>query len=83
VWHIYGDRLHAIDVTPGERVRLSEPRLVGDVSELLRSLKDGFWDLRDGRFLAVVQGDDEEDPRELTVVVNWREELEQRLRAER
>ena len=50
---------------------------------MLWKIRGRFSPLRDGRFLAAIEGEAEEIPHELTVVVNWRQELEQRLRAER
>jgi Tol biopolymer transport system component len=76
-------RLYELKVTPGDRVRLSDPRLIGDMSEVNSKLSGFWWDLLDGRLLAIVEGEGEETPQELTVVVNWRRELEERLRAER
>ena len=64
-------------------MRLSKPRLVGDMSELNSKLRAPWWDLQDGRLLAIVQGEGEDVPQELTVVVNLWRELENRLRAER
>ena len=81
--YLSSGRLYELKVTPGDRVRLSEPRLLGDMSEVNSKLRGNWFDLRDGRLLAIVQGEGEEIPQELTVVVNWRREFEERLRAER
>jgi hypothetical protein len=76
-------RIYEVIVTDGDRIRLSEPRLLGDMSEVNSKLRGGWWDVGDGRALAPVQGEGEDTPQEMTVIVNWQRELERRLRAER
>ena len=72
-----------MNVTAGDRDRLSEPRLLGDMSEMNSKTRGPGWDIGDGRFVAVIQGEGEEIPHEMIIIVNWQRELEQRLRAER
>jgi hypothetical protein len=81
----YGCSFQAYEVTvsTGDRVGFSKPGRVADWSEMWPKIKGGAWRLPDGRWLAVIQGYDEEAPRELSVVVNWRQELERTLRAAR
>jgi Tol biopolymer transport system component len=78
----YANQLNIFDVTITTEpdVRISEPRLIADISELLPKLRGGN-PLPDGRFLVIHQGEDEVEPTEINVVLNWFDELDDRLKA--
>ena len=79
----YGSQLKAYRVTvAGEGdPRISEPEFITDVSELWPKLKGSVGIHPDGRFLVFLQGEDEEVPTEINVVLNWFDELDARLRS--
>ncbi len=52
---------------------------MADVSELVRKFGGAFDALPDGRGIAIMHGDNEEPPTEANVVLNWFEELRERL----
>jgi serine/threonine-protein kinase len=77
----YGNQfeIRSVTVTVGARVNTSEPKFVADVSELVRKFGGAFDALPDGRGIAIMRGDNEEPPTEANVVLNWFEELRERL----
>ncbi len=75
-------RVYGVTVTSTPGVRISKPEFLADDRDLLSKIRAiPLSILPDGRFIAGLQGDDEEPPGELNVVLNWFTELEQRLAA--
>jgi hypothetical protein len=75
-------RVYGVTVTSTPGVRISKPEFLADDRDLLSKIRAvPLSVLPDGRFIAGLQGDDEEPPGELNVVLNWFTELEQRLAA--
>ena len=79
IWYTSDTNVFSVNVTTGQRVRISEPRLVADFSELLPKLEGFPSFLPDGRILWILRGEDEEEVREVNVVLNWFSELEARF----
>jgi hypothetical protein len=79
IWYGNDANVFSVTVTTGERVRISEPRLVADISELQPKLEGFPSFLPDGRILFILRGEDEEEIREANVVLNWFSELEARF----
>ena len=77
-WTGKDPNIFRVTVTAGERVRISDPKLVADVSELQPKLEGFPAFLPDGSILSILRGDDEEEVREVNVVLNWFSELEAR-----
>ncbi len=77
-WAGKDPNIFRVTVTAGERVRISDPSLVADVSELRPKLEGFPAFLPDGRILSILRGEDEEEVREANVVLNWFSELEAR-----
>ena len=70
----------AVTITAEPVLRISEPRASGIVWDELRVL--GGTIVPDGRFLVVQRGE-EEDQRQINVVLNWFEELKHRVSSTR
>ena len=79
IWYTSDTNVFSVNVTTGQRVRISEPRLVADFSELLPKLEGFPSFLPDGRILWILRGEDEEEVHEVNVVLNWFSELEARF----
>jgi hypothetical protein len=67
-------------VTTEPDVRISEPRLIANISELFPKIR-GAYPLPDRRWLLILEGEDEAEPTEINVVLNWFSELNNRLNA--
>jgi serine/threonine-protein kinase len=61
--------------------KVSAPELVGDVADINRKTIMHAH-LRDGRWIVALQGEGEELPDRVNVVLNWTEELKQRVAAQ-
>jgi len=75
-------RAYTVDLRTEPTVSFSEPEYHSWVTELFPKTLGGDV-LPDGRVLAIFKGEEEEDPHEIRVVLNWFEELEQKLAASR
>jgi Tol biopolymer transport system component len=75
-------RAHAVELRTDPTVAFSEPEYLAWVTELWPKALGGDA-LPDGRAMLIFKGEEEEDPHEIRVVLNWFEELEQRLAAGR
>jgi dipeptidyl aminopeptidase/acylaminoacyl peptidase len=80
--YIADDGAYAVELRTEPAVDFSTPERFGWVTEFLPKVV-GFDVLPDGRFLAILKGEEEEDPEEIRVVLNWFEELERKLAAGR
>jgi len=71
-------RVYAVELRTEPTVAFSKPEHLAWVTELLPAVVE-VDTLSDGRMLAIFKGEEEEDPHEIRVVLNWFEELEQKL----
>ncbi|MGB5816060.1 MAG: protein kinase [Thermoanaerobaculia bacterium] len=70
-----GNRMMAVNVTTSDRVSADEPRELFTGSYLATDNKWDYDVAPDGRFI-MIKTPDEKKPREITVVLNWFQELE-------
>ena len=75
VWFRDQGRVYAVTLGDGARARLSKPRFVVEIADQLM----GFDVDRNGRILALLKGDDEAEPDEMQVILEWEAEIEGRL----
>jgi serine/threonine-protein kinase len=73
---------YMVTVTAGPDVRISKPRVIADVSDLLQKMVTGVALLPDGRLITGLRGDDEERPTDISITLGWLPELNRRMAAE-
>ncbi|MDX2474225.1 MAG: protein kinase [Candidatus Krumholzibacteria bacterium] len=77
IWFRDQGRYHVVSLEAGPRVRLSKPRFGVEITGRLQ----GFDIDRQGRVLALLNGDDETAPKKMNVVLGWEKEIQGRLTA--
>jgi hypothetical protein len=78
LWYIAGQKLYRVEMRTEPTPHLSEPELDPVLSELLPKSVGGQL-LPDGRAFGILKGAEETDPEEIRVVLNWFDELRQKL----
>jgi dipeptidyl aminopeptidase/acylaminoacyl peptidase len=72
------DRLMSVTIETRPELSASAPVVVHDLKKL--RVNEGDWDiLPDGRLLAIQTGEEEGDIKQFNIVLNWLEELKQRV----
>ena len=82
LFYIKDGGIYAVELRAEPTVAFSEPEYLAWATEIAPKTMGGAT-LPDGRVMVIFKGEEEEDPHEIRVVLNWFEELEQKLVAGR
>jgi hypothetical protein len=78
--YVVNDKLYRVEIDTDPALTFSEPVFEPELSKVIPRTAAGVM-LPDGRGFGVFRGPEEKDPDQIQVVLNWFEELQQKLAA--